>query len=99
MGGVRHAPSGYSMTLEPEGSLGYCVYMACPCYDFGHMGVGVLLLGPLFYMVLYITKTTPLGVVCYSNVTIRLQNYEPLTHFWFLGCAVLDADHFTLSAQ
>lgn len=26
-------------------------------------------------------------------------NYEPLTHFWLRGCAVLLGDHFTLFAQ
>lgn len=28
-----------------------------------------------------------------------IKGYEPLIHFWFLGCAVLLEDHFTLFAQ
>jgi len=37
------------------------VYTACPRYDIGHIGWGSKGLGPLYYIMFYITKPPPLG--------------------------------------
>ena len=65
-----------------------------------HGGGGVFVLSPNACKVLYMKKPPLCGVVCYGFVTGLLREcYEPLTHFLLRGWAVLEGDHFTLSAQ